>query len=199
MARKLIKDFIAIIANVYFKGIYDSAKHYIQEVTLLHSQQIVGVGGEQKLNDASTKVEVGVSDFNGTQVPTDFRGLIRGIAIRYGKLTKTGNATPKSPALIPFSAKRSDFPAWLLSSEIVMKAGGVEALRMRVEEFVLGVDRDDVASEWAKEFEKTVKVVGGQDLELFINTPKGAEVLSTDYEYLQLVIYGLKFGERKAL
>ena len=199
MARKSIKDYISIIATVYFKGVYDAAKHYIQEVALLHSTQIIGVGGEQKLNDANTKVDVGVSDFNGTQVPTDFRGLIRGLSVRYGKLTKTGHDTPYSPALISYSSKRSDFPAWLLNSEIVMKASGVEALRMRVDEFVIGIEKDEVASEWAKEFEKTVKITGSQDLEIFLNTPKGAALSSTDYEYIQLVVYGLKFGERKAL
>lgn len=199
MARKSIKDLIQVIATVYFKGIYDAAKHYIQEVALLHSTVITGVGGEQKLNDANTKVLVGVSDFNGTQVPTDLRGLIRGMAVRYGKITKTGNATPPSAALITYSAKRSEFPAWLLNSEVVLKASGVEALRMRVEEFVIAIENDEVPSEWAKEFEKTIKVTGSQDLEIYLNTPQGAALSGTDHEYLQLVIYALKFADRKAM
>lgn len=201
MARKSIKDYIAILGNVYFKGFYDSAKHFIQEVALLHSTRLSAVGGEQRLNDANTSVEVGVSDFNGTQVPSDFRGLIRGLAVRYGKISKDGNPDPNaiSPATINYSSKRSDFPAWLRNSEIVFKASGVEALRMRVDEFLTAADKDEVPSEWAKEFEKTIKVTGGQDLELYLNTAKGAALSSTEWEYIQLVIYGLKFGDRKTM
>lgn len=201
MARKTIKDFIAVLGNVYFKGIYDAAKHYIQEVALLHSTRISSVGGEQRLNDANTSVEVGVSDFNGTQIPSDFRGLIRGLAVRYGKVSKTGNPDPNaiSPATVNFSALRSDFPAWLRNSEIVFKASGVEALRMRVDELLLAQNSDEVPSEWAKEFEKTIKVVGGQDLELYLNTAKGAALSDTDWEFIQLVIYGLKFADRKTM
>jgi hypothetical protein len=36
----------------------------------LHSVKLVSIGGEQALNDANSKVEVGVSDFNGTLTPT---------------------------------------------------------------------------------------------------------------------------------
>ncbi len=201
MARKNTKDLVAVLGNVYFKGIYDAAKHFIQEVALLHSTRISAVGGEQRLNDANTSVEVGVSDFNGTQIPSDFRGLIRGLAVRYGKVTKTGNPDPAaiSPATINYSSKRSDFPAWLRNSELVIKASGVEAMRMRVEEFLTAADKDEVPSEWAKEFEKTIKVTGGQDIELYLNTAKGATLDADNWEFIQLVIYGLKFGDRKTM
>lgn len=194
--KKDSRALLSTLQNVYFRGQYNPNNHYVAEVNLLHSANIANVGGEQKFNDANTKVEVGVSDFNGTQIPTDFKGLLNGIAIRYGKHTKTGFDTPPSPALITYKELRTDFPNWALNSEIILKAGGTEALRVRVQELLTSQSSQDVPAEWCKDFLKTIKVIGGQDLELYISSPKGSELSATDYEYLQVTLYGIKFGDR---
>ena len=86
------------------------------------------------MNDANSKVETGISDFNGTLTPTDSDGLIRAVTVRFGKSTKTD--APISPALVDYSELKKDFPSWLLNSELVLKNRGVEQFRMRVSELV---------------------------------------------------------------
>jgi len=198
MAKKTTRDYITILQENYFKGEYHPQTKFINELNLLHSTRILGIGGEQALNDANSKVEVGISDFNGTLTPTDAKGLMRAMTIRYGTSSKD-----VSPALVKYSEIETDFPAWLLNSEIIIKTGSVEALRTRVNDLVLGSKPDKVASEWAKEFEKTVKISGGQDLQIYLSTPKGAEqdkgtAESPKFDYVAVNLYGIKFGDRKA-
>lgn len=198
MSKKTSQDKVNILQKVYFAGKYNPATHFVADLNLLHSTHISGVGGEQALNDANTKVLVGVSDFNGTLTPTDSNGLISALTIGYGKVTKTGNPSPLSPAVISYSEKKSDFPAWLLASELVIKTNQTEVLRMRVREFVTAIESDRVPSVWAKELESTFKVTGSSDLQIFLNTPVGAVLDTDDYEYIRTNLYGVKFAERKA-
>lgn len=197
MARKSTADFIRILKDKYFPTKYNPASQFISELNLLHSVKLVSIGGEQSLNDANSKVEVGVSDFNGTLTPTDADGLIRAVAVRFGKSTET--TAPASPALVSYSELKEAFPAWLLNSELILKNRGFEQFRVRIQELVLAQKSDVVASEWCKELEKTIKVEGGQDLQLFLSTPKGAVMDTTTdkHQYLQVVLYGMKFGDRK--
>lgn len=196
MARKSTADFIRILKDKYFPGKYKPDTQFISELNLLHSVELVSIGGEQSLNDANSKVEVGISDFNGTLTPTDADGLLRAVAVRFGSTTE---ATALSPALISYSELKKDFPAWLLNSELILKNRGFEQFRIRVQELVLADNSNVVASEWVKELEKTIKVEGGQDLQLFLSTPKGAQMDKTTnkHQYIQVVMYGIKFGDRK--
>ncbi len=198
MAKKSTADFIRILKDRYFPQKYNPTTQFISELNLLHSVKLVSIGGEQALNDANSKVEVGVSDFNGTLAPTDADGLIRAVAVRFGKSTATN--APASPALINYSELKSDFPSWLLNSELILKNRGFEQFRIRVAELVLAKESEVVASEWAKELEKTIKVEGGQDLQIFLSTPKGAimDTTTDKHQYIQVVLYGMKFGDRKA-
>lgn len=175
---------------------YDYRNHYVGEVNLMHSANITNVGGEQAFNDSNTKVDIGISDFNGKQIPSDFKGLVNGIVVRYGKITKTGNPTAPSPGLIAYKELRSDFPSWALLSDLVIKAGGAEVIRLRIQELLAAQTSQEIPSEWCKDFLKTFKVIGGQDLELFISSPKGSQLSTDDYEYLQVTLYGIKFGSR---
>jgi len=197
MAKKTTGDLINILKNKYFIGKYDPSRQYIAELNLLHSTKLIGIGGEQALNDSNSKVEVGVSDFNGTLTPTDANGLLRALTVSYG--LHAGAAAPASEALVNYSELKKDFPAWLLNSELVLKNRGIEQFRIRVSELVLLDNTQVVASEWAKELEKTIKVEGGQDLQLFINTPKGAVLDTVDkHHYVRVNLYGIKFADRKA-
>jgi len=197
MAKKSTADFIRILKDKYFKGKYNPETQFISELNLLHSVKLVSIGGEQALNDANSKVETGISDFNGTLTPTDSDGLIRAVTVRFGKSTKID--APISPALVDYSELKKDFPSWLLNSELVLKNRGVEQFRMRVSELVLAQESQVVPSEWAKELEKTTKIEGGQDLQLFLSTPKGAVMDTTTdkHQYVQVNLYGMKFGDRK--
>lgn len=191
------------LENVYFKGVYSPAKHYLQGVQLLHSMRFTGIGGEQKVNDANTKVLVGISDFNGTQLPNDFNGLIYGVICRYGTITRTTSGTTDDAnglkaSVAAYKQLRSELPAWLLQSELVFKSKGVEALRIRIAELVPAHESEKVPAAWAFELQKTIKVNGGEDLEIFLNTPAAAALDAAKDEYLQIVIYGTKFAERKA-
>jgi hypothetical protein len=197
MAKKSTADFIRIMQSKYFPTKYKPETQFISELNLLHSVKLVSVGGEQALNDANSKVEVGISDFNGTLTPTDADGLIRGVAVRFGKSTAV--EAPASPALVSYSELKEAFPAWLLNSELILKNRGFEQFRVRIQELVLADKANVVASEWCKELEKTIKVEGGQDLQLFLSTPKGAimDTAVDKHQYLQVVLYGIKFGDRK--
>lgn len=200
MSKKTSQDKVNILQKVYFPGKYNPATHFVADLNLLHSTRISGVGGEQALNDANTKVLVGVSDFNGTLTPTDANGLIGALTLGYGKVTMiAANNNPLySPALISYSEKKSDFPAWLLASELVVKTNQTEVLRMRVREFVTAVESDRVPKVWANELESTFKVIGGSDLQIFLNTPVGASLDADEYEFIRINAYGIKFAERKA-
>lgn len=198
MSKKTNKELISILQDTYFKGKYNPTTHYIAEQTILHSCKIAGAGGgEMALNDANTKMIVGESDFNGTQLPTDANGLIRAAVVRYGE--ETTNGGKGNPALIPYSEKKADFPDWLLNSELVAKVGNTEVFRQRVVDFLPSEMPQSVPSEWAKEFERTIKTVGGQDMQLFLNSTKGSELKAGSTQFLQVVMYGVKFGERKSL
>lgn len=195
MAKKSTADFIRILKDKYFPGKYKPDTQFISELNLLHSVELLSIGGEQSLNDANSKVEVGISDFNGTLTPTDADGLIRGVLVRFGK---TAEAVA-SPALVNYSELKEAFPAWLLNSELILKNRGFEQFRIRVQELVLSSKSDAVPSEYCKELEKTIKVEGGQDLQLFLSTPKGAIMDKTidKHQFIQVVMYGIKFGDRK--
>lgn len=196
MAKKTTGDMINILANKYFKGKYTPQTSYIAELNLLHSTKIIGVGGEQTLNDSNSKVEVGISDFNGTLLPTDAQGLIRALTFEYA--LATGAVAPVNEALVSYSPLKSTMPAWLLNSEVVMKNRGIEQFRIRVSELVVMKEPEIIASEWAKELEKTIKIEGGQDLQLFLNTPKGAVLDTVDkHHYVRVNLYGMKFADRK--
>lgn len=196
MAKKTTGDMINILANKYFKGKYTPQTSYIAELNLLHSTKIIGVGGEQTLNDSNSKVEVGISDFNGTLLPTDAQGLIRALTFEYA--LATGAVAPANEALVSYSPLKSTMPAWLLNSEVVMKNRGIEQFRIRVSELVVMKEPEVIASEWAKELEKTIKIEGGQDLQLFLNTPKGAVLDTVDkHHYVRVNLYGMKFADRK--
>lgn len=190
MSKKTTMDLIKILQTRYFKGTYNPETHYVNELNLLQTKEIIGLGGEQKLNDANTKVLVGISDFNGTQIPSDANGLISAISVEYGTHASETNA-----ALIDYKTLKSEMPAWLLNSELVVKSKSVEQFRIRVSE-IAPVDKPRTyQSEFAKELERTLKVVGGQDLELFLSTPSGATLASAKH-YVRLNLYGLKFAAR---
>ncbi len=191
MTRKKSTDFIPVLRDVYFKGEYSPNSHYLAELDILHSQRITGLGGEQMLNDANTKKEVGISDFTGTQVPSEANGLINAICVQYGK-----DAAITNPALITYSPLASTMPAWLLNSELVLKSRGVEQFRIRVSEVALLEKSRNVVAEWAKQLERALKVIGNQDLQLFIATPTGATLEAAQNHFVRVNLYGLKFAQR---
>ena len=196
--KKKSSELIAILAK-YFVGKYDAAKSYITELTLMHAVEVTSAGGgEMALNDANTKVLVGVSDFNGTAIPSSASGLLRAISVKYGSVVSTAKDFEADPAGQKYSEVKADFPAWLLNSEIIVRANNVEHIRTRVSETVLLQASQLTASEFAKELVKTIKVVGAQDLQIFLATPKGSTLDNTKKHFVRVDLYGLSFGERKA-
>lgn len=183
-----------------YHGQYKPESHFIQELCLLHSSLLPnGGGGEFPLNNANTKRLVGVSDFQGEQINPDATGLIRAVVIRYGELTRADGVTvAPTPAIIDFKETRASFPTWLLNSELVLKSSAKEEFRIRVSELVPSAAPESVPSEWAKEFEKTIRVEGNQSLTVYLNTPEGAfDPSATKDEYIQVNLYGVKFAARK--
>ena len=191
--KRTTNDVINILKGVYFPNSYSPQTHYLSELNLLNAKQLTSVGGEQMLNDANTKKEIGKSDFTGTQVPSDANGLIGAITVEYGT-DDDGSVT--NPALITYSAIKEDMPAWLLNSELVVKSKSVEQFRIRVSELVLGELAKTVPSEWAKQLERTLKVTGNQDLQLFLATPEGAALTSGVNTFVRVNLYGTKFAPR---
>jgi hypothetical protein len=197
MARKKDQGTKKGILTALFGTKYRPADQFLAELNLKHSVKVIGIGGEQALNDANTKQEVGISDFNGTLTPTDSVGFIDAVICRFGKSTETD--APASPAVVTFSEKKADFPSWLLNSELILKKQMVEQFRIRISELVLLGDPQIPAAEWAKELERAVKVEGGQDLQIYLSTPKGVTLDTTTIKhyYLSVDLYGVKFGDRK--
>ena len=195
----------------YHKGVYDPTTSFLQELTLVHSVKMpTSGGGEFPLNNSNTKRLVGLSDFQGEQVPPDANGLIRAIVIRYGDKTcvvagsigkdpdALDGSTHTTPAIIDYLETRACFPPWLLQSELVLRSSSQEAFRVRIAEFVPSAAPDRVPSEWAKELEKTIKIEGNQTMQLYLNTPEGAyDPSASKDEYVQVVLYGVKFAARK--
>ncbi len=190
MERKTLEQRIKILKDNYFQGRYNPSTHSLNELNLLHTKKISGLGGEQTLNDANTKKEIGISDFVNTQVPSDANGLISAITLEYGS-----HETVTNPALIEYSPLASTMPAWLKNSELVLKSKGAEQFRIRVSELAVLEKPRVPQSEWAKELERTLKVVGNQDLQLFLATPEGA-TLATGNHFVRVNLYGTKFAER---
>ncbi len=190
MERKSTTEKINILKNVYFKGQYDPATHSLNELNLLHTKKLTGLGGEQTLNDANTKKEIGISDFTSTQVPSDANGLISAIGLEYGT-----DATETNPALIDYSPLASVMPAWLKNSELVLKSKGAEQFRIRVSELAVLEKPRVVPVAFAKELERTLKIFGNQDLQLFIATPDGA-TLAVGNHFVRVNLYGIKIAER---
>ena len=196
--KKKASELVAILAK-YFVGKYDAAKSYITELSLMHAVEVTSAGGgEMALNDANTKVLVGVSDFNGTAIPSSASGLLRAISVKYGSVVSTATGFEADPAGQKYSEVKADFPAWLLNSEIIVRANNVEHIRTRVSETVLLQASQLTASEFAKELVKTIKVVGAQDLQIFLATPKNSTLDNTKKHFVRVDLYGLSFGERKA-
>ncbi len=197
--RRNAKEIVDAV-KAYFPNVYRPETHFLQELTLLHGIQMpIAGGGEFPLNNANTKRLVGLSDFQGEQIPADASGLLRAVVIRYGTVAAPaeGVAIP-SPAVIEYLETRANFPAWLLNSELVLKSSSQEMFRIRVAEFVPSAAAQKIPAEWAKELEKTLKVEGSQTLTLYLNTPEGASDPNADkIEYLQVVLYGVKFAARK--
>jgi hypothetical protein len=185
----------AKLLTTYFGTKYNPANNFLSEMNILHSTKLTAVGGEVKLNDSNTKVDIGVSDFNGTQIATTENGFIDAVVIGYGKELKANAVT--NPALVLMSHKRSDMPAWLLKSEIVLKRNGTEQFRMRVEELVIEAEPQVIRSEWIKELERGLKVEGQQDLEITLASSKGATMSGTHDEFISINLYGVKFSDRK--
>jgi intergrase/recombinase len=68
-----------------------------------------------------------------------------------------------------------------------------------VAELVLAKESEVVASEWAKELEKTIKVEGGQDLQIFLSTQSAImDTTTSSTSIFRLFYNGMKFGDRKA-
>ena len=174
---------------------YDPKNQFLAEINLLHATKLTAVGGEVKLNDSNTLVEIGVSDFNGRQIPTTENGFIDAVVIGYGKELKANGVT--NPAVVAMSHKRSDMPAWLLNSEIVLKKNGTEQFRMRVAELVIEAEPRVIRAEWIKELERGIKVEGGQDLEITLASAKGGTLSATHHEFVAVNLYGVKFSDRK--
>lgn len=196
--KKTIKELVSILA-AYFVGKYDSVKSFINELSLMHAIEITAIGGgEQALNDANTKVLVGVSDYQGTQVPSDANGLLRAISVKYSSVPVATTGYAATVEGQAFSEVKADMPAWLLNSELIVRANNTEHIRMRVSETALLDKAQATASEFAKELLKTIKIVGGQDLQIFLATPKGSTLDATKKHYVRVDIYGVKFGDRKA-
>jgi len=211
MRRESSNDLLQAM-KAYFPE-YDPKAHFLNELSLLHGVKMPTTGGgEFPLNNANTKQLVGVSDFQGTLIPSDATGFIRSVVVRYGSYACAVETTPgtardpqaldgtthTTPAIVDFKETRADMPAWLLSSELVLKARGVECFRMRIQDVVPSVAPDQIPSDWAKELEKTIKVQGGQDLQLFLNTPEYASDPTVNKDdYVQIVLFGLKFAPRK--
>ena len=187
--------------EAYHKGVYSPSTHMVQELSLLHAVKMpTAGGGEFPLNNANTKRLVGVSDFQGEQIPSDATGLLRAIVVRYGTIDWTGDPAKSpdaSPAVVNYLETRSNFPAWLLQSEVVLKSSSNELLRIRIAELVPSASVDRAPYDWAKEFEKLIKVDGNQTLQVYLNTPEGAsDPNATKDEYIQVVIYGVKIAPR---
>jgi hypothetical protein len=198
MERKSTTEKISILKNVYFKGQYDPSTHSLNELNLLHAKQLTGLGGEQTLNDANTKKQIGISDFVNTQVPSDATGLISAIAVEYGSHTpESGGTAETNPALIEYSPLASTMPTWLKNSELVLKSKGAEQFRVRVSELAVLDKPRVVPSAFAKELERTLKVQGNQDLQLFLATPDGATLTSGKSHFIRVNLYGIKFATRE--
>jgi hypothetical protein len=191
MARKTTNDFIPVLRDVYFKGEYAPQSHYLAELNLLQTKRLSGLGGEQMLNDANTKKLIGISDFTGTQVPSDAQGIINALTVEYGQ-----HATESNAALIDYSSLKASFPAWLLNSELVLKSKSVEQFRIRVSELVTNEKPQVVVSEWNKQLERALKVTSNQDLQLFLSTPDGAALESGLNHFIRVNLYGIKFAPR---
>lgn len=198
MSRKTPKtkaDLLDKLFNTPTVKRYLPANHFLAEINLLHSTKLTAVGGEVKLNDSNTLVEIGVSDFNGRQIPTTENGFIDAVSIGYGKELKANGVT--NPAVVAMSHKRADMPAWLLNSEIVLKKNGTEQFRMRVGELVIDAEPRVIRGEWIKELERGLKVEGGQDLEITLASAKGGALSVTHDEFVAINLYGVKFSDRK--
>lgn len=203
MSKRTSKEIVDTLKTYFKEGVnaYASNTHFVQELTINHAALMPnGGGGEFPLNNANTKRLVGVSDFQGEQITPDANGLIRAVVVRYGDLTReVGVLVAPSPAIIDFKETRASLPPWLLQSELVLKTSSKEEFRIRVSELVPSAAPDRVPSEWAKELEKTIKVEGSQSLTLYLNTPEGAtDPSATRDEYVQVILYGVKFAPRKS-
>jgi hypothetical protein len=211
MRRKSSQELLNIIKS-YFPNQYKQETHYLAELSLIHGVKMPTTGGgEFPLNNANTKQLVGISDFQGTLTPSDATGLIRAVIVRYGSYAcvveggasrdseAIDGTTHTTPAIVEYKETRADMPAWLLSSELVLKSRGVESFRMRIQDIVPSDKPQKVSSEWAKELERTIKVLGGQDLQLFLNTPEYAKdpTVGKD-DFVQIVLFGIKFAPRKS-
>ena len=185
----------AKLLSTHFGAQYQPLNNFLAEVNLMHSTKLTAVGGEVKLNDSNTLVEVGVSDFNGRQIPTTENGYIDALVIGYGKEIKQNEVT--NPALVTMSHKRADFPNWLLNSELVLKKNSNEQIRIRVSELVIDEAPQVVRAEWVKELERTIKIEGNQELEITLASAKGAALSATHDEFIAVNFYGVKFSNRK--
>jgi len=199
ITRRTPREIVDALKN--YHNNYAPSTHMVQELTLLHAVKMpTAGGGEFPLNNANTKRLVGVSDFQGEQIPSDATGLLRALVIRYGTVDWTGDpakSTDASPAVVNYLETRANFPAWLLQSEIVLKSSSNELLRIRVAELVPSASVDRAPYDWAKEFEKLVRVEGSQTLQVYLNTPEGAsDPNATKDEYIQVVMYGVKIAPR---
>lgn len=182
----------------YFQGVYSPKTHLLQDCVLLHSEKMpVAGGGEFPLNNANTKRLVGVSDFQGEQIPMDASGIIRAVVIRFGDVAAVEGQAAPSPATINYLETRAAMPPWLLQSELVLKSASQEMFRIRVADFVPSAAPDKIPGDWAKELQKVVKIDGGQAMTLYLNTPEGAsDPSASKHEYVQVNLIGAKFSLR---
>ena len=196
MSKKGTAEFVKAL-QIFHGSAFSPVNQFMAELVLMNSKKLSSLGGEQPLNDANTKVMVGVSDFTGTLTPTDAKGLLRALMVKYSSQPIATTGFDSTPAGQVWAEVKADFPAWLLNSEIVMRTAGLENFRMRVSETVLLDKAQAIPSEKAKEFEKFIKVTGGQDLQIFLSTPDGAVMDATKQHFVRTDLYGIKFGDRK--
>lgn len=178
---------------------FNATAHFIQDLTLMHAVEVTALGGAQQLNDANTKVLVGVSDFNGLTIPQDAKGLIDAIAIQYASVPVATIGFGASPAGQVYSPVKADVPAWFLNSEIIVSSSNIEHIRMRVSETMLLDKAQAVPSDYAKELLKSIKVTPGQDLTISLSSPKDAVLDNTKKHFVRVDLYGAKFGNRKGV
>lgn len=143
---------------------------FIAERVLIHAGSLGNTGGQSKINDANTLVKVGVSDFNGLQLPTDANGIVRAITVGYGGSHVEGT----DPSTVAYKyVVDSEIPAAFLASELVIKYGGAEVLRMPIEQFMIAEKSDKTMDEWARDLMKFISIEGGKDFELWFHAAEG--------------------------
>lgn len=162
------------------KGI-DIPAHRLKPVAAeLFAQSTYSAGGVTNILSGNKTIEVGVTNFDGNKLPSNYHFAMSGLTVMYGE-----GSSSKKLWEIDYDTK---LPAVLKSSNILVRQNNMVLVNLPIQAIVNAKESDKVY----RKLDSLVYIEPDQAVELLIESPTGSTITqsSGDTSFVKIMLQG---------